>query len=494
MADANNKDTASDDFANDLDAMLNDTPSLDEADEVIDDEDAIDRLLMDDSETAEPDEFAEIDEFAEDSPTAIEKPITETNNADDEFDIDDLIDSSTNEANPEEDEFAEIDEFSENFSSSEPEQEANLIEDAIAGTKEDIPETTPDNSAETPAISDTDISMTAFDISDDDDDDDDDEFYETENTSDTNNNVAEQSIEAAILPISTPSPAINTEEIKRTNAAIDEINAQISQLWADNEELKQQLTELSNATKPDSTITEAVDTLQTEQRKLKKSLKENENRVPVVSYIALGLAILALLVGSGLGFIGYSAQSEVTELSEVVTSLEEEIEILIAKDSSKNIKKLNAKINALSKKEALARIQLEKINEALKTPSLKPIVDDLVVQNDHAQQAIETLLAKVDTLEKRKQPVAKVKKAKKIIPKVTWVVNLVSFKQEWYAKRKAAEFDKKGIPANVIKVKVNGEDWFRLTVKGFKSKYEAAAYAVKVKKTLNLDSTWVTKN
>ncbi len=491
MADATDKNTASDDFADDLDAMLNDTSSLDEINEVIDDEDAIDRLLMDDSETAEQDEFAEIDEFAEDSTPVIKQTAAEMPVEDDAFDVDELIDSSTSEASPEEDEFAEIDEFSENFDSSE--SETNLIEDAI--------ETTSDNSDGISEISDTDISMANFDISDDDDEDEDedkdkDEFFESANTVENDTNTPDQSLETPPLPlpISAPTPAINTKETEQTNTAIDEINAQISQLWADNEEFKQQLTELADTAKQDSTVTEALDTLQTEQRRLKKSLKESENSVPVVTYIALGLAILALLVGSGLGFIGYSAQSEVTELAEIVTTLEEEIEILTAKDNSKNIKKLNAKIIALSKKEALVSAQLEKINDALKTPSLKPIVDDLVVQNDHAQQAIETLLAKVDTLEKRKQSVAKVKKAKKIIPKATWGVNLVSFKQEWYAKRKAAEFDKKGIPANVIKVKVNGEDWFRLTVKGFKSKYEAAAYAVKVKKTLNLSSTWVTKN
>ena len=486
MADATDKNTASDDFADDLDAMLNDTSSLDENNEVIDDEDAIDRLLMDDSETAEQDEFAEIDEFPEDSTPVIQQTAAEMPVEDDAFDVDELIDSSTSEASPEEDEFAEIDEFSENFDSSESKSETNLIEDAI--------ETTSDNSDEISEISDTDISMANFDISDDDEDED--EFFESANTVENDNNIPDQSVEVPPLPlpISSPTPAINTKEIEQTNTAIDEINAQISQLWADNENFKQQLTELADAAKQDSTVTDALDTLQTEQRRLKKSLKESESSVPVITYIALGLAILALLVGSGLGFIGYSAQSEVTELAEIVTTLEEEIEILTAKDNSKNITKLNAKIIALSKKEALTSAQLEKINDTLKTPSLKPIVDDLVVQNDHAQQAIETLLAKVDTLEKRKQSVAKVKKAKKMIPKATWGVNLVSFKQEWYAKRKAAEFDKKGIPANVIKVKVNGEDWFRLTVKGFKSKYEAAAYAVKVKKTLNLSSTWVTKN
>ncbi len=114
----------------------------------------------------------------------------------------------------------------------------------------------------------------------------------------------------------------------------------------------------------------------------------------------------------------------------------------------------------------------------------------MVIQNDHAQKAIELLLAKVETLEIGK---SRSRKAKKAVVKIVWVVNLVSFKQEWYAKRKSAEFNKKCVPAEVKQVKVKGENWFRLTVKGFKTKYEAAAYAVKVKKTLNLTSVWVTK-
>jgi cell division protein FtsN len=96
-------------------------------------------------------------------------------------------------------------------------------------------------------------------------------------------------------------------------------------------------------------------------------------------------------------------------------------------------------------------------------------------------------------LEGQKKVTRTKRKTKKTVVKAKWVVNLVSFKQEWYAKRKAEEFEKKGIPAKVEQVKIKGKQWFRLRVKGFKSKYEAAAYAVKVKKILNLSSVWVTK-
>ena len=75
-----------------------------------------------------------------------------------------------------------------------------------------------------------------------------------------------------------------------------------------------------------------------------------------------------------------------------------------------------------------------------------------------------------------------------------WAVNLIAFKQDWYAKRKAEEFASTGVPAKVSKTESKGENWYRLSVDGFKSQYEAAGYAAKVKKTLNLDSVRVTRN
>ncbi|MEE9339859.1 MAG: SPOR domain-containing protein, partial [Methylococcaceae bacterium] len=71
--------------------------------------------------------------------------------------------------------------------------------------------------------------------------------------------------------------------------------------------------------------------------------------------------------------------------------------------------------------------------------------------------------------------------------------NLVAFRQKWYAKNKLQEFNKKNVAAELIQVKVKGETWYRLRVKGFKSEKEASRYATKVKKTLNLGSVWVTK-
>jgi cell division protein FtsN len=89
--------------------------------------------------------------------------------------------------------------------------------------------------------------------------------------------------------------------------------------------------------------------------------------------------------------------------------------------------------------------------------------------------------------------IAKHEPKKPAIVEENWAVNLIAFKQDWYAKRKAEEYSAKGVQAKVSKADSKGESWYRLSVDGFKSQYEAAGYAAKVKKSLNLDSVWVAK-
>jgi len=202
-------------------------------------------------------------------------------------------------------------------------------------------------------------------------------------------------------------------------------------------------------------------------------------------------------VGSGLGFIGYSAQTDVTALSELVASLEEEQELQAAKDPTDKIKKINQQLAHIKDYNTDVNQQLGKIRKTLQTNSLQTVVDNLNDQNEQAQKAIEELFTKFDALEKsrfKSKTVKKTRQTKKVAPPVKWVVNLISFKQLWYAKRKSTEFEKKGIPVKITTAKIDGVKWYRLTTKGFKRKSSAQTYANKVKKTLNLTSVWVTKD
>ena len=291
-------------------------------------------------------------------------------------------------------------------------------------------------------------------------------------------------------------------------AEIAGLHAQINQIWADNEELKEKLTLLStqatDITEKNTFATEKIDDLQKEQRKLVKSIKENSSKPPMLTYIALGIALLSLLTGGILGAMGLGASSDVAGLTELVTTLEEEIEILTVNNSKGGVKQFDEKIKLLTAKDDFLNNKLDELNDGgSQSVFLKSVFDDLVKQSDLSKKSVEELTAKVDKLEQRKvqKKPRKIKKAiirkksptKKAISKKSWSVNLVAFRQKWYAKNKLQEFNKKKVAAELIQVKVKGETWYRLRVKGFNSEKEASRYAKKVKKTLNLGSVWVTK-
>lgn len=302
-----------------------------------------------------------------------------------------------------------------------------------------------------------------------------------------------------------------SKKVESDGAEIAGLHAQINQIWADNEELKEKLALLStqaiDITEKNSFATEKIDDLQKEQRKLAKSIKENSSKPPMLTYIALGIALLSLLTGGILGAMGLGASSDVAGLTELVTTLEEEIEILTANNSKAGVKQLDEKIKLLTAKDDFLNNKLDELNDGgSQSVFLKSVFDDLVKQSDFSKKSVEELTAKVDKLEQgkvqrkpQKKP-SKIKKAiirksptKKAISKKSWAVNLVAFRQKWYAKNKLQEFNKKNVAAELIQVKVKGETWYRLRVKGFKSEKEASRYATKVKKTLNLGSVWVTK-
>jgi len=105
--------------------------------------------------------------------------------------------------------------------------------------------------------------------------------------------------------------------------------------------------------------------------------------------------------------------------------------------------------------------------------------------------ALLALESKVAAFEKAKAVVTPPPQAAKSMDDDTWAVSLVAFKQDWYAKRVAEDYASKGVKTKVNKILAKGENWYRLTVDGFKSQTDANAYAAKVKKILNLDSVSV---
>jgi hypothetical protein len=110
-----------------------------------------------------------------------------------------------------------------------------------------------------------------------------------------------------------------------------------------------------------------------------------------------------------------------------------------------------------------------------------------------AQPQPETVAVKPLIPEKTVVKPEPVKEKKPVAPG-KWGVNLGAFKQEWFAKSKAAEYAQQGVLAEVMPVHEKNATMYRLRVMGFKTKAEADSNTAKIKKALNLDSVWVSDN
>lgn len=247
----------------------------------------------------------------------------------------------------------------------------------------------------------------------------------------------------------------------------------------------------------------AVDTLQNEQKKAKRNIDNLTNKKPISAYVANGLAVMALVVGGSFGYQGYVAKSQLAQVVEYLGKIQTQLNEAPAADAAEK-EMLRNQLDELSRANSMASEQIAELAKSMQGQGgtgkpggdLGKQLTELSNQDMQMGAAIESLQSKIAALEKNKGTGPVVKPAPKTPPVVqeNWVVNLVAFKQDWYAKRKAEEFAGKGVPAKVAKSESKGETWYRLSVDGFKSQYEAAAYAARVKKTLNLDSVWVGKN
>ena len=243
---------------------------------------------------------------------------------------------------------------------------------------------------------------------------------------------------------------------------------------------------------------ESIEALQTEQKKARRSLDGLLNQKPTGVYVANGVAALAMMVAIGLGVESYITKSQLGQLVEIIEQIKQQADQGPANDAAA-AELLRKQVEELSVAQGVLGNQIAELTKAIPIgPTAGKASGDMADLNERDMQmgaAIEALQNKVAALEKGRsaatapKPVAK----KPEIVDENWAVNLVAFKQDWYARRKAEEFAVKDIPAKVVRSDSKGETWYRLTVDGFKNQADAAAYAAKAKKTLNLDSVWVAK-
>lgn len=319
----------------------------------------------------------------------------------------------------------------------------------------------------------------------------------------------------------------------------------------------------------------------------KKHIKDAENKAKkatVFSYVALGFCVVTFIAAVALAVMAYGAKTEILKLIELVSALEqgagEEALKNPDEDNNVSVEQLNeqsqassdlgennppevvdepvaetaepeavskaenlkpkaevakvqavpeagtakpkfvaAKTKTVSKSENLkskaeaAKVQAvseagaakpkngaAKIKATSKQENLKPKAD--AVKSVALFQATVDKAVAANKTGTAKKPIAKIETAKKEPVKPTtkalapssWVVQLAAYKQESYAKSQAAGFKQKGVPVEVVSGDVNNTAWYRLRVGGFKNKGEAASYAARIKKSLNLSSVSVIDN
>jgi cell division septation protein DedD len=282
-----------------------------------------------------------------------------------------------------------------------------------------------------------------------------------------------------------------SETTQTVDSIIDEaLSAQVSQLWAQLDELKQQ-------------PSNPVGDIEQFNKKLKRTILEQEEsnkKNKRFTSIAMATAALASIIAIVSIIQNSSLKTTIADMNGLITDMEESAS---GPDftTEKTLKNLKNSYLLLDNNQQSLRTQLALFKSQLNRKTLEPSQDQIAMQNTvsslqtqitNISNKIETLSTSISKLDKRR-PTKTVKKARKSKTKSSlgWVVNLVSFKQDWYARKKAAEFKNKGIPVEVAPIKVKGEQWYRLRVTGFKTKYEAGSYASRAKKALNLSSVWV---
>ncbi|CCE24149.1 SPOR domain-containing protein [Methylotuvimicrobium alcaliphilum] len=551
MADSEDKkkSESSKNFADDLDSMLDDAASSIDNDELMNDDDAIDKLLMDSAFdeqdlSDDEDEFGEL--FADDSTVGDQL----TDDLDANTDLSGVEADSAQDQEPgdssEDSAMAEIDEFS------------DIGFDEFAETEpEPVPVSSPpEGEAETDFDSD-DFTLAEFDISDPEDQIDEfattqDEniaFEEEEESPDAMKDPEDLEQEPdladpdfAVYDDASELPEAVTAEEPHKTVADDVITTQISQLFSEQEILKQQLTTMSASTSQEQT--EEIDRLSKAQNQLKKQLDKGAN-IPTITYVAIAIAVVALLTAGVFAYLVLQSDNEIESLTELIGTLEEnqtELNALLIKNNLPEAAQTSPAPMAfqdesiegnktevipltplslkLTETEANGTVSSEaQLTQATSTTEATPTDTEKKIEqeegsppvsdvNDETGQ-VAALEARIKELEKKlaKATAPPVKKAasktsapvKRSPPKpkasqASWSVNLISFKQDWYANRKAAEFSRQGVPAKVIPVQVKGQTWYRLSVSGFKSRDEASAYAARVKGTHNLDSVWIGKD
>ncbi len=231
---------------------------------------------------------------------------------------------------------------------------------------------------------------------------------------------------------------------------------------------------------------EKVERLAREQKQFSRRLEESVHKGRALIYLALGAAVLSLVLSGLVTGMAFHLQGTAGRLQEKTADLEEEVSALRRDMPTADLDEFRDALAAGEKKAEVLKDRVERLQqkqESMEGPvaQTRTLVTDLSARLEGVQEKMEAMK------EREKRPPHAQQNP-------SWSVNLASFAKEGDAHRLARAFSSRGVSADMKPVTVKGQTWFRLYVAGFQNQEAAEAYARRVEKDLQLGSVWISKN
>jgi len=212
-----------------------------------------------------------------------------------------------------------------------------------------------------------------------------------------------------------------------------------------------------------------------------------------LSYVALALSLTALCAALTLGYLNVQTRAELSKLKTMTAILEEDMGGLSEKAGSNNPTEEDSEAAPSHFSEEPEPRTENKAIAAPPTAATEPAPAELAPKPALVSKDASPPVRKIQT-PKPALNMARAKASEKPAASASgakWTVNLAAFRAIADARKKATEFQRKGIAVKVMKVDIQHATWYRLAVPGFKTKEAASAHSTKLKKLLRLNSIWV---
>jgi cell division septation protein DedD len=216
-----------------------------------------------------------------------------------------------------------------------------------------------------------------------------------------------------------------------------------------------------------------------------------------LSYAAALLSLAALCAASYLGYLSVQTRAELAKLKDMQSIMQEDLGGLNEKlDNGKQAAEDGAETpSAFTDESPLKPGDQTAAVRASISPETGPL-QAAAPASGRAEKISEASVRKPHVLPAKTSALPKPSKTYRDKPAIAppggpWSVNLAAFRQVEDARKKAAEFRQKGVPVKVTKIDLKRATWYRLSVPGFVTKEAASAHSARLKKLLRLNAIWI---